>query len=65
MPQQIMATNTVLQQGSQRQEQMTSVRQSATCFGKIFDALHSLNTKHSDFNQISVNLVSGERVNIA
>ena len=27
---------------------------------KCFDVLHSVNTKHSDFNQMFVNLLSGE-----
>ena len=27
---------------------------------KMFDALHSLQIKHSDFNQIFINLLSGE-----
>ena len=31
----------------------------------MFDALHSLNTKHYDFNEIFVNLLSGEAINIA
>ena len=29
---------------------------------QIFDVLHSVNTKHSDFNQFIVNLLSGELI---
>ena len=31
---------------------------------KMVDDLHSVNTKHSDFNQIFVNLLSGEPIYI-
>ena len=65
MPQQHVATNTVSQQGSQRQEQTGRlywhIAQRAAV--KMFDALYTLNTKHSDFNQIFVNLLSGEPIN--
>ena len=70
MPQQNMATNTVSQQGSQRQKQTESLcwrqsNMSQRAAVKVFDNLHSLNTKHSDFNQIFVNLFGGEPINIA
>ena len=44
---------------------LTLVRHSATLLRcKIFDVLNTVNTKHSDFNQIFVNLLSGEPITI-
>ena len=63
MSQENMTTNTVSQQGSQRQEQIKCLywRQSDIAQHAVVktDALHILNTKHADFNQIFVNLLSG------
>ena len=63
MSQENMATKTVLQQGSQRQEQtkclywrQSDIAQRAVV--KLTDALHIVNNKPSDFNQIFVNLLS-------
>ena len=42
-----------------------SVRRNQHDTVKLFDALHSPNTKHSDSNQIFVNLLGGEPINIA
>ena len=44
---------------------LTSVRHIVTCCSKEKNALHCLNTKHSDFNKVFVNLLSGEPINIA
>ena len=62
--------NTVSQLGSQRQEQTKHLywRQSdiAQCAAvKMFDTLHRLNTKHSDFNQVFVHSLIEEPINIA
>ena len=56
MPQQNMATNTVSQQGSQRQEQTERLYLSQSDLAqlaavKLFDALHRINTKHYDFSE--------------